>query len=429
MKKRLAVFLTCVLLATLPISAAAEALQPLDYAARYHFATHAAPLSEKNLEMAALGAVYDPAMEGSSAEMAESYAERLSAMDEYTAAVTELTVDLKLRLIDYDLALKRLRPLIRRYRNLCRTLEEGEQSYRLGQIDKEAWQALSAEREEMLLDIRIAVREISPAKAAIESITGETLQDSYDFDSLYYITDAVKLADTLSSSGLSDGAGRWDTIGYPVGYTPAAATAPDCAKELEAALSAYYELGKELRGYIPVAREYEQTRQAFLLGQTDAATLEEVLRAKEDGELAVWAAKAAYAKSLLLLDQLLGGALTDTVTAGDVLKTAYAETIPDGMRGDGLWGIRRVGDTKLFLLMTLPHTLSDAEGVSYRLSYNGQVIGKSTDGQTCTLADVDFDPAARYAYITFSHGDAMTETYAVDVFAPVGSFIYGEGGS
>ncbi len=423
MRKRLAVFLTCVLLASMPISAAAEALQPQDYAARYQFVNHSAPLTERNQEMAELGAVYDPTSTESAAEMAEAYALRLEATDAYTAAVAELTLDLKLRLIDYDLSLKRLRPMLRRYQNLCRSCEEGEQAYRLGQLDRDSRQALLAEREAMLLEIRSAVRDISLAKAAIERITGETLKDSYDFDSLYYITDAVKLA-----AALPEGVGGWDTICYPVGYTPAAASAPDYAKELDAAQTAYYELGKRLRAYIPVARLYEQTHQAFLLGQADAATLEEAELAKEDGALAVWDAKAAYAKSLLTLDHALGGALTQAYTAGELLQASYTEIIPEDMRGDGLWGIRRFGDSKQFVPMALPHTLSEVEGVSYRLTYNGQVIGEAAAGQACILADAEFDPAARYAYITFSY-EGAAKTFAVDVFSPVGSFTYGEGGS
>jgi hypothetical protein len=194
-------------------------------------------------------------------------------------------------------------------------------------------------------------------------------------------------------------------------------------RELEAAVSAYYELGGKLRAYIPVARQYEQVREAFSMGQADAAALEKAEREKEDGALAVWDAKAAYAKSLLTLDGMLGYALTASWAEGELWKSAYAESLPEGLRGDGLWGIRREGDNKMYFPIALPSTIADAVGLSYRLCYNGQVIGESADGGACLLTNVDFDPAVPYAEIMFTDGDTVLETYTVDVFAPVGGFL------
>ncbi len=221
----------------------------------------------------------------------------------------------------------------------------------------------------------------------------------------------------------------WDTVCYPEGYIPPAGGSADHTKELEAAQSAYYALGKQLRGYITIVRQYNETHRAFLLGQADASTFAEAEAARDDGHLAVCMAMAEDAKSLITLDAALGGALTNAYMAGDVLITAYTETIPDDLRGDGLWGICRMGDTKVFLPMALPHTVADRESVSYQIRYNGTEIGRSSDGQACTLSEVAYTPAEPFAYVTFSQGEKVLGSYKVDVFSPIGSFIYGQGGS
>lgn len=424
MKKRLAAVLVCALMVFLPVSASADGLTPQDFAARYHFPTYSAPMTEENQKMTEVVAGYDPASAESVQAVTDAYTCRLTVVDEYTRAVASLSAELKLRLIDYDVALKQLRLMIKRYKVLYEACEDGEQAYKLGQMDRNEWKALQSQRDEAHFDIRSAVRDISIAKAEIESITGETLKDSYDFDSLYYITDAMKLnLDTLK------GVSGWDTVCYPEGQTAPTGIILDGTKELEAAQSAYYDLGKQLRGYIPLVRQYDEAHRAYLLGQSDAAAFAEAERARDDGYLAVCVAKAAYAKSLIALDTALGGTLTNSYIAGDVLAAAYTETIPDDLRGDGLWGICRMGNIKVFRPMTLPHTVADREGMSYQLRYNGTVIGMSPDGQACSLSEIVYTPAERFAYVTFFSGEAILETYKVDVFSPVGSFIYGQGGS
>lgn len=417
MKKRLTVALALLLMLCLPFSAGADVLYARDCAAGYLLPTYSAPLREQNQAAADAAAHYDPASEASAAHMLATYEERLTTAEAYAQALAVLSADLMIRLIDYDVALKQLSLQMERYEDLYGDCREAEQAYKLGQIDGKTLASVQAERAQAYLELRAAVRDISIAKGEIEGVTGETLKDSFDFESLYYITDAMKL-DPEALQGVTG----WDTICAPAGYEAPDSEGTDCTAELDAAKDAYFELGQQLHAYVAVARQYETAKRDFMLGRADSDALSAAERAADDGYLAVCTAKAAYAKSLITLDLVLGGTLIPVAAPGEVLVAAYAQTIPADLQGEGLWWIRRVGNSKVLSPVNPPFAVLNGT-LCYEIRYGGAVIGRSADGGACVLADTAYIPEEPWAEITFTLDDGtLLGQYRIDVFSPIGCF-------
>ena len=417
MKKRLIVALSLLLMVCMPFSAGADVLYARDCAAGYLLPAYSAPLREQNQAAADAATHYDPASEAATARLLAAYEERLATAEAYAQAVAVLSADLMIRLIDYDVALKRLSLQMERYEDLYGAYREAQQAYKLGQMDGKTLMAVQAEREQAYLELRTAVRDISIAKEEIEGVTGETLKDSFDFESLYYITDAMKL-----DTEMSERATGWDTICAPAGYVAPDSAGTDGTAELNAARDAYFELGQRLHAYVAAARQYETAKRDFMLGRADREALSAAERAADDGYLAVCTAKAAYAKSLITLDLVLGGTLIPVTAPGEVLVAAYAQTLPADPQGEGLWWIRRVGNSKVFSPVNPPFTVLNGT-LCYEIRYGGAIIGSSADGGACTLADTAYLPEEPWAEITFTLDDGtLLGQYRIDVFSPIGCF-------
>lgn len=377
-------------------------------------------LAEKNSAILPLQDTYAPNTEADASEFVQMYTERLTLLTEYTDSILKKSAELKIRLIDYDVALKALRLQIERYKDICAVSFEAESLYRLGSITKKELEAEQATREDAYHALRVAVYDISVQKAEIEQLTGEKLQDSFDFDSLYYITDVLK----LNVSGLA-GIAVSDTVCRPAGYAAESVAASDTAKELSDAVACYLAMSDPLRGYIAAKQHLQTVSENFMLGVAQYSELTAADHACDDAYLTVCTAKAELAKSLIRLDAALGGALISPYAVSSELISVYGETLCDEARGTGLFYVYRAGESRVLLPLVSPHTVSEDEDylITYTVSYGDTVIGSSKVGVGCVLSEAEYSSDEKYATVTFMRDSVVLGTYKIDVFSPIGGFI------
>ena len=154
--------------------------------------------------------------EAEGADIHGLYSGRLEIFGKFADSVSSQEYSLECSLIDYDLLLKKLELYTDRYSALKATSEEKARMYLVGECTRQESEKAEKQRSDMYYEIQSLLFEISSLKSSIEEITGETLRSDFDFDSLYLITDALKLVpEELSVWGVSGSVCAADGAEFP----------------------------------------------------------------------------------------------------------------------------------------------------------------------------------------------------------------------
>lgn len=347
------------------------------------------------------------------------YAERIAIAQEYRTALGKSGRELAEKLIDYDVALKTLRVRISRYKSRREKAAALEISVRTGECDEKALAAAKDEADGIYLGIRSLVLEISVMKSEIEKITGETLKDSFDFDSVYLIIDV--LAGNLSD--LEDRS-RVGSICQPDGSEFGEYEAPDSGAAFTFAVQTYNWLGEALREYLNAAAAVKTGERDRRLGKISEQALTELTEAKEDTFLAAVQAKADLSKALFALDESAGWGLT----FGYGISGEEIGTLTRTRRGTGLWFTLRGEQGTVFCTAALPAGTyrsdeDDTAAYRYTVRYGKKVIGSALTGTPCVLSEILYEDGENYAEVTFYRNDVKAGDYRLDIFAPYGGFV------
>lgn len=348
------------------------------------------------------------------------YTDRMALVQEYNDLVEAQSSELTIKLIDYDVALKKFKVKTEDYYKLKDASTAAENSYRLGNVEYKEYEAAVKSCEDLYFEIKSDLFDISVMKSEIEGITGQTLKDSFDFDSLYYITDALTF-DAASYTDMSD----FDTICQPTDYAAEEKAPVDCSGQLNDAIKQYYALGDLMRDHISAAQALKQAKEDIRMGYADISALEAAQSAYNTSYLAAYEGKAAYAKALIALDDALGNAVIAPLAMSGELAGVYKRALPSEINGTGFWQIRSSGSTAFFVPVSYPKAEFADKDLEYyyTISYNGKQIGKADANTGCTLRRVKYSAEAPYAEITFYLGKKAAGSYKLDVFSPVGAFI------
>ncbi|MGN0650201.1 MAG: hypothetical protein ACI4KM_07175 [Oscillospiraceae bacterium] len=357
-------------------------------------------------------------------EFAGLYEKRLELSQQLMDDTAAQTNELIKMLMEYDISLKKLTLSNERYNRLKANAEKLYAEFRTGGCAYSDYEALEKETEKMYYNIKEQIFGIGVLKGEIEALTGETLTDSFDFDSIYLITDALalengKLADMSQLSSIAD----------PVLTEEKEAEeqeAPDYSGEINSAVKAYYKLGTALRTYIEACEAYKIGCSDLKLERITAEQLLELQTTKEDEYLNVCAAKAEYTSALLDLDAAAGTALTYRYGMSGGLIGECRKVCDEESKGKGLWKVIECDGKRYFSVASYPMLLDEYEDDYYgyyTVEYNGKQIGKANIGASCRLSAVKYKDGKNTARVTFYEANGRVYSYTVSVFAPFGGFV------
>ncbi len=355
--------------------------------------------------------------------LTELYAERIAITQAYRTELGKNGRELAEKLIDYDVALKKLRVQVCRYKSRREKAAALEILVRTGECDEKTFAAAKDEADGIYLGIRSLMFEISVMKSEIEKITGETLKDSFDFDSVYLIADVL----AGSFSGLGDRS-RVGSICQPDGSESEEYESPDSSAEFSSAVQAYYKLGEALREYLSAAAEVKAGERERRLGRLSEQELTELTEVKEDSFLAAAQAKADFSKALFALDESTGWGLTFSYGISGEEVTSLCGTLTKSRQGTGLWFTLRGEKETIFCMAALPAGTyrSDEDDTAiykYTVRYGKKTIGSAFTGAPCVISEIPYESGENYAEVTFYRNDVKAGEYRLDIFAPYGGFI------
>lgn len=352
--------------------------------------------------------------------LAELYTQRMELYSDFAAEHSEQEYALAVKLIDYDVMLNKMQLSYTRYSKLKIAAEDYASKYLVGECSKQDADNAEKLRSEKYYELEGLLFDISSLKKEIEAITGSKLTSDYDFSSVYFITDALK----LSADEISD----WGTTGTicAVANAQVKSETTDIAKQYLAAVKAYYSLGEVLRKYVDAAQAYNKAVEEFRLGTLSDVQLEALRTVFEDSKLDAINTKAAYAKLLLELDKQSGGALTkNTVISGGLAQTLRS-VLPENLRGSGLWIVRVNGDKVMFSPQSLPISFDfEKDYGSYEVRYNGTTLCTAQIGQTAVFSSPVTADGINRCTVIFKKNGIIAGIYKVDIYSPFGEFLEG----
>lgn len=356
-------------------------------------------------------------------ELAELYTKRIELSQEYQAEIERSSRCLAEKLIDYDVALKKLRVLVSRYESKLENAKILETSIKTGECDEKTLSNAKNETNGIYLKICSLIFDISVIKSEIENITGETLKDDFDFDSVYFITDALMIK--VAQSGYQP---KFRTICQPARSEFAEYEAHDSSAEFASAVQAYYKLGETIREYLSAAADIKRGESSYRLGQISQSELAALAEAKEDKFLAAAQAKADFSKALFTLDENTGRGLTFDCGISSEEIEALRGTLTESRSGTGLWFCICSANGTMFCAASLPagtyrSNENDTALYKYVVRYGETIIGSAPTGEQCMLSEISYEDGNNYAEVAFYQNDAEVGVYKLDIFAPYGGFI------
>lgn len=410
MKRRAVIFVSAILLCFV-------ALSPAQAYNLYSESKSAMILTNYSDQLTLLNHDLSAAVDGGSADIASIYEELLSAAQEYHLKVQEDGAGLSYKLMDYDILLKRLKIAVTRYDRRLVRVAELELLAKTGGISQSELSAANEEVSSMYFDIQALLFEISALKSEIESITGERLRDSFDFDSVYLITDALLLGSLNDNVTLS-------SICIPDGAKGVELPERDYSSDLNSAIEAYYELGAALRELVSAEVGVKTAEDGRRLGQLTAAELNAVVERREDRFLEAAAAKAKLSKALLSLNLSSGGGLISGTSSGEA--TVLGRTAAEN--GTGLWLVKRTRSGSALAPVTYPSGTiraneNDNNRYTYSVFYNGRQIGSAICGSDCILSQINYADGVNTATVEFYRNGILTRRTNINIFTPYGIFV------
>ncbi|MGN0687855.1 MAG: hypothetical protein ACI4KA_07110 [Oscillospiraceae bacterium] len=348
----------------------------------------------------------------------ELYTQRIDIYDEYTTELTTAEYDIAIKLIDYDLLLKKLKLLYEDYKNLKQQEAESAALFRLGECSLSDVEANSKARESKYYDIQALLYEILALKTEIEAVTGTNLTSDLDYEQAYLITDVVKL-DPETLMFICGGT----SLCIPEGIEQKEFEAPDITAQYNTALQCYYALGTAMREYVTAANNVKKCEAELKLGAADAEQLKSCNDEKAVAYMNACTAKAELAKALIDLDRTGLGVLTNTMGISGERAMAYKSAVSPAQSGSGLWLMGRTANGVVFMPTLLPYGVDpdEEDTVTFTVKYNGKKIGSGSG--FCLIPPQEYTDECRYADVTYYINGAKVGTYKVDVFSPYGEFI------
>lgn len=414
MKKRIAIIISAALLCSVTAGyAAAYSL--------YSESSYAGAMADYPEQLSALNRNLSAAVSSRNGEdapdTASVYGELLSLAQEYHLKVKENGAELSGKLMDYDVLLKRLKIAITRYDRRLARVSELELLAKTGSASPAELSAANDEVSAVYFGIREILFEISTLKSEIEGITGETLRDTFDFDNVYLVTDALSLGELSDNITLS-------TVCVPDGADGAALPERNYSADLNNAVEMYYDLGTALRDLVSAAADVKKAEEQQKLGQLTVSELEAVIEQREEKFLQAASAKAALSKALLTLDISSGGGLISGVSAGEA--SVIGRTLTGS--GTGLWLVKCAKNGAalspvIYPANTLPVDENDINRYTYSVSYNGRRIGSAACGSDCALSRVSYKDGVDTATVEFYKNGTLTKSYNIGIFTPYGKFL------
>lgn len=404
----------------LTVSSAAYGQYCEDISARAAAGEYSGQLREISTQFVHALEQQDSTSEAEGADIPGLYSGRLEIFGKFADSVSSQEYSLECSLIDYDLLLKKLELYTDRYSALKATSEEKARMYLVGECTRQESEKAEKQRSDMYYEIQSLLFEISSLKSSIEEITGETLRSDFDFDSLYLITDALKLVpEELSVWGVSGSVCAADGAEFPEAEQ-------DVTTEYNAAVKAYYSLGEALRTYVDAAGNYDRIADEFRCGAATESQLKSSRTAFEDARYEALVRKGEYAKTLMVLDEVSGGKLSGC-TVGSGLTAALSESLPEELRGKGTWLVRRNGDEVRLYVVRLPFDYDpEKDSVEVQVRYSGVplysgILGGSLDFRSPAVVHGD-----SHAVVEFRKNGKSVGSYAIDIYSPFGEFLEGQ---
>lgn len=364
------------------------------------------------------GAFYPITEEASDSQTAfvENVTARLEAVQAYLESEVEGDAKLKIALIDYDIVLAQYRRKQAAYEEAEKAYNDGKEKFRTGAITAEELDELAAELDKKKHELNAVTEDMRLRKDKAEILMGGEVPADYDFASLYKIIDVSKVKpDELPAAPLADSICTLKRI-TASGQGEKSTETVDL---LRSATELYFTLGTSLKDLVLAAKRLKTTEKRMERGEADETALATAQTFYDETALTVNSAKAGYAKALIELDAALGGALLGTPTIGTKLR--YAETLPESLKGEGLWQILRAEDVKTFYPFISPEAAAESD--TYVIMYDNKEIGRAKKGESCVLAEAEYVKRAAVAYVIFYLEGEEVIRYQLDVFSPLGTFM------
>lgn len=409
MKRHIAIFITAILLCFVAVSSAGAY-------SLYSEGKSAAALTDYPGQLSSLNRDLGAAVGDDTTDAVSAYEKLLSLAQEYHLKVREDGAALSYKLMDYDILLKRLKIAITRYDRMLTRVSELELLAKTGGVTQSELSAANEEVSSIYFNIQSILFDISALKSEIEGIIGERLRDTFDFNSIYLITDALSLGTLNDNVTLG-------TICVPNGAQAAILPERDYTADLNNAISAYYDLGAALRELISAAAEVKSAEEQRRLGTITAAELNTFIERREDRFLEAAAAKANLSKALLALDISSGGGLVSGTSFGEAAVLGRTVT----SSGTGLWIVKRTRNGAALSPVsypsgTAPANENDSNRYTYSVFYNGRQIGSAMCGSDCALSQISYTNGVNTASVEFYRNGTLVNRLNIDIFTPYGVF-------
>lgn len=376
--------------------------------------------AELNTEIAGRQGSFYPITGGTVTDSQTAFVEnvtaRLEAVQAYLESEVESDAKLKIALIDYDIVLAQVKRKQAAYEEAEKAHKEAQEKFRTGEVTSEEVDELAAELDKKKQELAAVNEDMRLRKDKVEILMGGELPADYDFASLYKIIDVSKVKlDELPAVPVADSICTLKQI-TASGQDAKSTEAVDL---LRSATELYFTLGTSVKDLVVAAKKLKTTEKRMQSGLADETALATAQTFYDETAQTVATAKAGYAKTLIELDSALGGALLGTPTIGTKLK--YVETLPDSLKGEGLWQILRAGDVKAFYPFVSPEAAAECD--TYAIVYDNKEIGRAKRGESCALAAAEYVKRAEAAYVVFYREGEEVIRYQVDVFSPLGTFM------
>ena len=355
------------------------------------------------------------------ADFAQLCAQRLELSQEYYDALYAKGGAIREALIDYDVMLRELSILRGKCSDARAALDKLTEQYRFGEAEQSEVQTAQADYDGLYFELRAALFEISAKKSEIEGLSGEPLDGEFDYNEMYFITDAL----AIDPQGLAD----MSQLSAMITLSAAEpAEAEDITEQYNAAVSAYYALGSAMRGYAAAAltlKTAEENVKLALGGEDEAAA---ALSEKNAAYLAAVRAKADYAKALTALDSAAGGALTGNAGADAAISGGLSAAVASAEKGEGLWKCVESGGAVYFVPIVLPEKIARKDSGYDRcvITYAGKTAAQGAVGEVLAVECGGYESGEAHAVITFTKNGAEPAAYEVSVLAPFGGFTQAE---
>lgn len=343
--------------------------------------------------------------------------ERLALSQEYYDELYAQGGEIRLALIDYDVMLRNLAVLREKCEQSYSKLEKLDELYRFGGAEQSDVQAAQAEYDGLFIDLRGALYEVGAKKAEIEAMTGEGLGGDFDYNSMYFITDAL----SIDPQALTD----MTNLSAMITFTEQEEPEPeDLTAPYNDAVSAYYALGSAMRDYAAASLGLKKAEENARLALGTDEELSAARDEKNTAYLAAVQAKADYAKALLALDSAVSGALTGNPGADAAISGALSAVTASAEKGEGMWKCVISGGRKYYVPIVLPAKIARKNSGydSCYITYGGKVVASGGAWQALAVDCGEFIDANARAQITFTKNGKQPVVYEISVLAPFGGF-------